>query len=567
MEKRPYLAAAVQMEVEYEPYPADGTIHWILDAADEAAARGAKLIVFPETSNAEWFFENSDAAAKVAATRNGWFVRDLGAKAAKHGVYIAAGLTELDDNSGRLYNSTVIIGPDGNVASLYRKHFLIGYDKRWATPGDNGFPVVETPLGNLAAFICADARIPETTRCPALDGAHVMVNTSNWGGTDQYTAHVPARAAENRVWVVAANKSGRDQPGKTNVGHSIIIAPDGRTIAEGGNNGPEIIYGEIDPEAAQDKNWSGFNVFDARRPRCYGLLETPMHETPLATVLRQRVRPDDITASASVVQVSFTESPQKTLDLALEYADYARHRNYTDLIVLPEQFLFNVGAIATDPGGCADISERALRDFCAWSARGGVHAVLNLVERDADRFYSTAYLAHPDGAIDRYRKIHLSDSEIRWATPGSALPVFATKFGMVGIMLGDEGLLPEVARCLTLAGADVICWPASWRSELDYGLIATERVLENRISLVACNRLDSVVPGPSIILQGLLSRSLSSAASWTTEGGQPAMATALLNLAMSRTKRIYSNTDVLFHRQPQYYGRLTRESNVTTVTA
>src|SRR5262249_42063716 len=134
----PYLAAAVQMEVEYEPYPADGTIRWILDAADEAAARGAKLIVFPETSNAEWFFENPDAAAKVAATQDGWFVRDLCGKAAQHGVYIAAGLSELDAHTNRLFNSTVIVGPDGKVASLYRKHFLIGYDKRWATPGNNG---------------------------------------------------------------------------------------------------------------------------------------------------------------------------------------------------------------------------------------------------------------------------------------------------------------------------------------------------------------------------------------------------------------------------------------------
>jgi predicted amidohydrolase len=565
MEKRPYLAAAVQMEVEYEPYPADGTIRWILDAADEAAAKGAKLIVFPETANAEWFFDNPEAAAKVAATKDGWFVRDLGAKAAQHGVFIAAGLTELDAGTGQLYNSTVIIGPAGKVASLYRKHFLIGYDKRWATPGDNGFPVIETPLGTLAAFICADARIPEVTRCPALEGAQVMVNTSNWGGTDQYTAHVPARAAENRVWVVAANKSGRDQPGKANVGHSIIVAPTGSIVAEGGNRGPEIIYGEIDPAAALDKTWAGLDLFEARRPRHYAILETPMAQTPLAEVLRERVRPDDITASASAVQVSFTESHAKTLELALEYADYARHRNYTDIVVLPEQFLFKPASIAKDPAGCADLSDRALKQFSAWSARGGVHAVLNMVERDADRrFYSTAYLVHPDGALDRYRKTHLTHEESRWATPGGGLPVFTTRFGKVGIMLGHEGLLPEVARCLTLGGADLICWPCTWTSELDYGLIATERVLENRISLVASNRLDSPVAGPSVILQGLLSRSLSSAASWSTEPGRPDMVTALLNLAMSRSKRIYSNTDVLFHRQPQYYGRLTRDSNAAS---
>ena len=126
---------------------------------------------------------------------------------------------------------------------------------------------------------------------------------------------------------------------------------------------------------------------------------------------------------------------------------------------------------------------------------------------------------------------------------------------------GTKDCFPKVARCLTLSGADLICWPCSWRSPQDYGLIATERVLENRTALVASNRLDSAASGPSLILQSLLSRSSSSTASWRTEPGRPDIVTALLNLAISRSKRIYNNTDVLFDRQPQYYGRLTRESN------
>ena len=128
----------------------------ILDAADEAAAKGAKLIVFPERSTQNGSLRTPKLPPRLRRPRDGWFVRDLGAKAAQHGVYIAAGLTELDADTGRLFNSTVIVGPDGKVASLYRKHFLIGYDKRWATPGDNGFPVVQTPLGNMAACVGAD---------------------------------------------------------------------------------------------------------------------------------------------------------------------------------------------------------------------------------------------------------------------------------------------------------------------------------------------------------------------------------------------------------------------------
>ena len=324
MNTQPFLAAAVQMEVEYEPYPADGTIQWILDAADEAAAKGAKLIVFPETSNAEWFFENPQAAAEVAATKDGWFVGKLCDKARQHQVYIAAGLSELDADTQRLYNATVIVGPDGKIASLYRKHFLIGYDKRSAIPGNNGFPVVDTPLGNFAAFICADSRIPEVTRCPALDGAQVLVNTSNWGGADQYTAHVPTRAVENRVWIVAANKSGRNQPGKVNVGHSMIVSPRGEIVAEGSNRAvPRSSTAKSIPVLPSTRR--GATSISSRRaaPATTRCCRRRWRRRLLAGVLAERIRPDDITATASAVQVSFTKSPERTLSLALEYCDYA----------------------------------------------------------------------------------------------------------------------------------------------------------------------------------------------------------------------------------------------------
>jgi predicted amidohydrolase len=486
-------------------------------------------------------------------------VQALAAKAKERDVYIAAGLTEHDPATNKLYNSTVLVGPDGQVVTLYRKHFLIGYDKRWATPGDNGFPVVDTALGRIGAFICADARIPEVTRCPAVDGAEILVNTSNWGGTDQYDVHVPARAAENRVWVVAANKSGRDQPGKANVGHSLIVNPNGEVISEAGNSGPEIIYGLVDIESSADKTWGNtIDLLETRRPELYSILELPMDETPLVSVLQERVRPDEITAAVSAVQVSFTTDADATLALALEYVDQARHRNYTDLVVLPELFLFRPQNIQADVQASARFSQQALDAFRPLCALGNMYAVLSVVEQADGAAYSSAYLLHPDGHVDRYRKTHLTPTEARWATAGTELPVFRTRFGNVGLMLGHEGVIPEVARSLTLGGADLICWPTSWLNPLEFTLLATERVLENRISLAISNRLDSAVAGPSLILQGLLSRSLSSAARWETTIGEPGFVTGLLNLAMSRSKRIYSNTDVLLHRQPQYYAPLTR---------
>jgi len=68
-------------------------------------------------------------------------------------------------------------------------------------------------------------------------------------------------------------------------------------------------------------------------------------------------------------------------------------------------------------------------------------------------------------------------------------------------MIGYEGVIPEVARTLALRGADIIAWPTSWRSPAEFQFIAHERAMENRIVLVAANRQDSSVEGPSILIQ------------------------------------------------------------------
>ena len=244
----------------------------------------------------------------------------------------------------------------------------------------------------------------------------------------------------------------------------------------------EIIYGLVDIESSADKTWgNAIDLLDTRRPELYELLELPMNETPLVQVLEEAVVPDAITAAVSAVQVSFTTDRETTLALALDYVDQARYRNYTDLAVLPELFLFRLDEVANDVEGCTLFSQRALEAFREQCGRGNLYAVLSLVEQVDGTSYSTVCLVHPDGRVDRYRKTHLTPGEAGWASPGDQLPVFRTRFGNVGLMLGHEGVIPEVARCLTLAGADLICWPTSWLNPLEFTLLATERVLENRI--------------------------------------------------------------------------------------
>ena len=118
--------------------------------------------------------------------------------------------------------------------------------------------------------------------------------------------------------------------------------------------------------------------------------------------------------------------------------------------------------------------------------------MVNLVERNGDAFHSTAYLIDDGGQIAaRYRKAHLNADERTWATPGDEFVVAETPIGRIGLMIGDEVWLPEVARILTLRGAEVIAHPVSWDRVEAATQAATERTEENRTHLVSCARTDN----------------------------------------------------------------------------
>jgi predicted amidohydrolase len=243
------------------------------------------------------------------------------------------------------------------------------------------------------------------------------------------------------------------------------------------------------------------------------------------------------------------------LDAAIAQCTEAQLNHGVDLAVLPEHFLFDPQAIARDPQWAADISAPALDRLVKLCASIKLWLFAHLVESERGHFYSTVFGISPDGVFGKYRATHVWDGERSWATPGDDIPVFCTPFGNVGVMVGYEGLIPEVARILTLRGADLIAWPTSWRSAPEFRYIAHERAMENRIVLIAANRQDSVVEGPSILIQpaGYPQNTLASELPY----GRRGFVTRFAQLSASRSKRETNNTDLLIHRRPALYHKLT----------
>jgi predicted amidohydrolase len=116
------------------------------------------------------------------------------------------------------------------------------------------------------------------------------------------------------------------------------------------------------------------------------------------------------------------------------------------------------------------------------------YIVTGFAEREGDKFYNSAILIGPQGIVHTYRKIHLFNMEKFWFDPGDIeLSIQEVKGFRIGMMICFDWIFPEVARCLALKGADVICHPSNL--VLDYCQKAMiTRSLENNVYTITANR-------------------------------------------------------------------------------
>lgn len=149
------MQAPVVAAVQFKPKHLDvnANLKTAQQMAFEAAAKGASVIVLPELCMSGYVLENKKEAASCAQTRNGFQTEALLPIAKKYNAHIVLGYVELCE--GKLYNSAVIIGPQGLVGNC-QKHNLWGSDNLWAESADTLHPVINTRAGRLGVLICRD---------------------------------------------------------------------------------------------------------------------------------------------------------------------------------------------------------------------------------------------------------------------------------------------------------------------------------------------------------------------------------------------------------------------------
>jgi predicted amidohydrolase len=274
--------AGVQMDVVLGDVA--GNLRRMADHLRQAAAAGARLVVFPECTAAGYCFESADEARRFAEPIPGPFTAAMHEACRAAGVHAVFGMIETD--GARLFNAAVLVGPQG-VLGAYRKVHLpyLGLDM-FTTPGDRPFAVHDVEGVRVGMNICYDSAFPEASRCLAILGADLIVLPTNWPPGAECTAcsAIPTRAMENAVYYAAVNRVGEER-GFRFIGLSSICGPDGSQLVVTTGTGPEVIYAEIDPERSRRKriirvpDKHEIDRIADRRPEMYGLLTTP-HSLP-----------------------------------------------------------------------------------------------------------------------------------------------------------------------------------------------------------------------------------------------------------------------------------------------
>ncbi len=245
------LAAAVQMLASSDKKAnIEEADKWVR----HAKSKGAKLVVLPEVFNWRGPLKQCTAAEPIPGPTS----NHMANLARELGIYILAGsMLESVADGNKAYNTCLFFNPQGDLLAKYRKIHLFDVDvtdgvtvleSEARIPGEE-VVIANTEFCPVGLTICYDLRFPELYRRLVERGAHIIVIPSAFTaftGRDHWEPLLRARAIENQVYIIAADQVGNSTDNIVTHGHSMIVDPWGRVLAEASSKGPEVILAEID---------------------------------------------------------------------------------------------------------------------------------------------------------------------------------------------------------------------------------------------------------------------------------------------------------------------------------
>ncbi|WP_420605564.1 N-carbamoylputrescine amidase [Novosphingopyxis sp.] len=255
----------------------------VSDLVEQAAGRGAQIVLPPELFEGPYFCKVEDEAifAQARPVYEHPCVLAMQKLAAALEVAIPTSFFERD--GPHHYNSLAMIGPDGELMGVYRKAHIPdgpGYEEKfYFRPGNTGFKVWDLLGARIGVGVCWDQWYPECARAMALMGAELLFYPTAIGSEPHDatldTRHMWRRAMQghsvsNCLPVIAANRIGVED-GQAFYGHSFITDEWGELVERFDGEESGVLLREVDLEAAA-RHRAGMGFFRDRRPDLYGRL-------------------------------------------------------------------------------------------------------------------------------------------------------------------------------------------------------------------------------------------------------------------------------------------------------
>ena len=259
--------------------------------------------------------------------------------------------------------------------------------------------------------------------------------------------------------------------------------------------------------------------------------------------------------------------PEDNLVKMSDFVSKIASQQKVDLIVFPELVTsgYEMGVKFTElaqriPGPTVNLMTQRAAEF-------GVYIAFGLVtkERVESVLFNSAALVGPDGElVGSYNKVHLRGEERMAFREGFRLPVFETEIGNIGLMLGWDLAYPEVARSLTLDGADLLCVLANWETAQieEWRTYVRARAFENALYVAASNRVGEDVTlnfgGESMIVgpRGKIYASL--AEEKDPESGEPREGYCVARVDLDEVRKCREEFQTLQTRQPAVYRSIVK---------
>lgn len=443
------IAAVCQSRAEADRNPGH-----VLGLLDRAAARQAHVVCLPE-----------DCVAIGGENDAQQALRAIAAKAAEAKMLVAANLKEKEGD--KLYSTSYLIGPDGNVLGKYRKSHRLP-DESIAL-GD-ALPVFDTPVGKVALMIGSDIYWPEVPLVMALQGAELIL----WShGVETVPQSYPldiltrVRAIDDHVTLVRSTYAGElpylcsNHPQYTGepLGGGCVVDRSGTIVADTGVR-PGVAVAEVDLGRGKDI----FHLTFTEDRSLFRYLADPNLKPVVHKSSKRKI-------NVALAQVMIRHQPNP--DPESEFMKTIDEAGKLD----PDVILMSEFGFATDTPVAektfALVAEKA-RKYNTYIIIGGLRDP-ELPNKDG-KPTSWAYLwDRQGGVIGKYRISQYGLSK--------ELPVFKTDFGVVGLMLCGDIYSQEIVRSLALQGAEIVlCGSQSWGASGRFNLwMQQARAIDNGV--------------------------------------------------------------------------------------